>query len=327
MSGSPLATETLEREARILGERVARVLGALARLRTLTRQRLQAGALSPEAVTQWLVRERFGQDSSGFFRPQPVDGSAPLEFGWSPERAHDEALRARLCALSDLGPELVELRAGLPGVAWLYYMDAGNAALVHPFLGLERNVPARFDWCSYRPYRLAHPDANPALTVRWTPSTVDGGGEGLVTTACLPVLHPVDGTLAGVWALDVPVRWLHGAPDDEALADEQLAFVCDGEGRLVSHPSLFGAHAPVGTLYDVGLGALGGEFASLTPAQLAQGGGQGERTLRDRNGLPVRLRWQCVAGTDWYVLLTVSAHTGLAQRPPALRSARRRQAG
>ncbi|MBF5042126.1 hypothetical protein FGE12_06945 [Aggregicoccus sp. 17bor-14] len=327
MSGSNLATEALERASRILGERVSRVLGALARLRTLTQRQLGHGLRAPDEVAQWLVQQRFGQDASGFFRPQPAEASAPVEFGWSAERAHDEALRARLCALAELAPELQQLREGLPGVAWLYYMDAGNAALVHPYLGLERNVPSRFDWTGYRPYRIAHPQQNPALTVRWTPPTVDGGGEGLVTTACLPALFPGRGELAGVWALDVPVRWLHGAQDEEQLADEQLVFVVDGDGRLVSHPSLFGAQTPVGTVYDVGLGALGGEFASLTPAQLAQNGGQGERTLRDRNGLPVRCRWQGINGTDWHVLLAVSAHTGVPVRPPALRSARRRQVG
>lgn len=323
MRGSTQANEVLAREARILAERAARVLGALAQLRTLTQQQLQV-APAPEQVAQWLARERFGQDEAGFFRPQPVEASALVEYGWSPERAHEPGLRARLCALSELAPQLQALRAGLPGVAWLYYMDAANAALVHPFLGLERNVPPGFDWCGYRPFRLAHPEANPALTVRWTPPTVDGGGEGLVSTACLPVLHPQGGPLAGVWALDVPMRWLHGAADDEQLADEQPVFVLDGEGRLISHPSLYGASAPVGTVYDVGLGALGGEFAGLTPAQLQ---GEGERTLQDRSGLPLRLCWRAVAGTDWRVLLAASAHTGAPLRPPPLRSARRRQAG
>ncbi len=326
MSGSNLVTtETLVRESRILGERVARVLAALQELRALTLQRLQRPP-TPEQVAQWLVRERFGQDASAFFRPQPTEASAPIEYGLGPQAMADAAVLARLCALSDLGPRLQQLREDLHGVAWLYYMDAGNAALVHPYLGLERNVPAHFDWRTYRPYRLAQPEANPSLAVRWTPPTVDGGGEGLVTTACLPVVEPDGGALQGVWALDVPVCWLHGAADDEALADEQLAFVCDAAGRLVSHPSLFGAHAPVGTVFDVGLGALGGEFVSFSPAHFTRDG-RGERTLRDRNGLPVRCQWQEIAGTDWLLLLCASAHTGVPVRPPALRTTRKRQAG
>ncbi|HET9451123.1 MAG TPA: hypothetical protein VFO83_09590, partial [Aggregicoccus sp.] len=256
MSGSNLVTETLAREARTLGERVGRVLSVMQQLRALTLQRLQV-LPTPEQVAQWLVRERFAQDASGFFRPQPTEASALLEYGWGPQAMADAGVCARLCALGDLGPALQALREGLPGVAWLYYMDAGNAALVHPYLGLDRNVPAHFDWRSYRPYRLANPEANPSLAVRWTPPTVDGGGEGLVTTACLPVVASETRALQGVWALDVPVCWLHGGTDDDTLADEQLTFVCDAAGRLVSHPSLFGAQAPVGTVFDVGLGALG----------------------------------------------------------------------
>ena len=308
----------LELHACVLSGRAARVVDALEQLRRLTELRLRLVRPGPQDVQRWLSCERFGRDDSGFFRPQPVEAASLVEYAWGTAVADERQLGEDLYALRDLGPDLQALRERLRGVAWLYFMHAANGALVHPFLRLDRAIAATYDWREYRPFRLAHPEANPGGGVVWTLPTVDGGGEGLVTTGAVPVLH--EGRLAGVWAIDVPLRWLQapaherrGPDDDEedthgGAGPWRHMLVVDGAGRLLVHPG-FRHSALRGHVHGFTLASLGAGYALLDVADLRRRR-QGEREVVGADGQRRTLLFQAVEGTEWVLLLTASAVTG-----------------
>jgi hypothetical protein len=316
----------LELQACVLGGRAARVVDALEQLRRLTELRLRLVRPGPHDVARWLESERFGRDPSGFFRPQPVEAASLMEYAWGSAVADETALGDALYALRDMGPDLRAIRDRLRGVAWCYFMHVANGALLHPFLRLDRNIAPSFDWREYRPFRLAHPENNPAGGVVWTQPTVDGGGEGLVTTGAVPVFH--EGHLAGVWAIDMPLRWLQapthdptGAEDDEETTSGgagpwRRLFLVDAEGRILAHPGLHRA-APRGHVHAFTLASLGGGYTALDAADLRRRR-RGERELTGADGQRVVCAFQAVEGTDWLLLLTASPRTGEPVNAPPL---------
>jgi PAS domain S-box-containing protein len=220
-------------------------------------------------------------------------------------------VRSRFFSLRDLGPDVRTLHDRLPGVAWFYYQDIGNASFIHPWADpTEAGIPPTFDWLQYAPILVTEPGVNPEGRIRWTPPTLDYGGEGLITTASIPVHQ--DGRFVGVWSIDVPLRSIHGSLPAEPSDGGQVDFLCDGEGTLITHPSL---HAEVdkakGAIYRKRLADIGGDFATLVPSELLR---RHSGELRLRNGQRERLvcLFHCIESIGW-LLFTTFPEAGLTE--------------
>jgi PAS domain S-box-containing protein len=299
-------------EALVLGNQVERIHDALEQLRRLSELRLRLVRPTPEEVEQWLRAEGFRVQDSGFFRPdRPQAPLPPLAYTWGAAFREEPGVRSRFFSLRDMGPEVRTLHDRLPGVAWFYYQDVGNASFCHPWADpVEAGIPPTFDWLQYAPFLVTGPGVNPGGGVRWTPPTLDYGGEGLITTASIPVHQ--EGRFAGIWSIDVPLRSIHGSLPAEPMDGGQVDFLCDGEGTLITHPSL---HTEVdkakGAIYRKRLADIGGDFASLVPGELLRRH-SGELRLRDAKRERLVCLFHGIESIGW-LLFTTFPEAGLTE--------------
>jgi PAS domain S-box-containing protein len=299
-------------EALVLGNQVERIHDALEQLRRLSELRLRLVRPTPEEVEQWLRDERFRVQDSGFYRPDPPQGPPPpLAYTWGASFREAPGVASRFFSLRDLGPDVRTLHDRLPGVAWFYYQDVGNASFCHPWADpVAAGIPPTFDWHQYAPFLATEPGVNPEGRVRWTPPTIDYGGEGLITIASIPVHQ--DGCFVGIWSIDVPLRTIHGSLPEEPMDGGQVDFLCDGEGNLITHPSL---HTEVdkakGAIYRKRLADMGGDFASLVPAELLRRH-SGELRLRDAKRERLVCLFHSIEHMGW-LLFTTFPEAGLTE--------------
>lgn len=293
-----------------LGGRVRRIHDALEHLRHETSLRLRLERQDPAAIDRWLEEDRFAVDDDGFFqslrrleqhRAGALGPDAVTQF-WAARDRDDPGLRARLYALRDVGPRLLELQRGQPGVAWIYYQDAANAAVVFPYFDLVKILPSSFDWRTYHTYVSVTPAADPDRTIRWTPPNIDYGGEGLITSASIPLYR--DDALLGLWSIDVPLRTIHRDCIHERIAPDQRNFIVDLDGYLVDHESIATEiDKKVGSILRKHVSAIGGDFATLDVRELARSG-PGTIELSGPGGERLLAAYRCVPELDWLFIAT-----------------------
>ncbi len=316
---APKLASRVDREALVLGHRLQQVLDTLEQLRRLTATLLRYTPDDPGQIDAWLARAGFAVDASGFFR-QPgllarvrAEATPPDEpiFAWAAALRDDPVIRFHMFALRELGEDLTQLRARLKGVAWIYYQDVRNAALVFPSMDIAEAIPADFDWRRYHTYKTVAPGANPEREICWTEPNIDYGGEGLIVSASIPLYRGDD--FFGLWSIDVPVNYLISASMRQTpLAKGQCDFITDADGNLLMHPTFAAEiNRDKGTIHHRTLADLDIGFESISLADMRESSG-GAFLLRARDGSARRCAYQLIDGLDWMLFSTVPAPAGEA---------------
>ncbi len=311
---APKLASRVDREALVLGHRLQLVLDTLEQLRRLTVTLLRYTPDEPAQIDAWLERAGFAAGAAGFYRqPQLLArvrgaNTPPDEpiFAWAAGLRDDPVIRFHMFALRELGEDLTQLRNRLKGVAWIYYQDVRNAALVFPALDIAQAIPADFDWREYHTYKTVEPGANPEREICWTKPNIDYGGEGLIVSASIP-LYRRD-VFFGLWSIDVPVNFLVSASMRQTpLAAGQCDFITDADGNLLMHPTFAAEiNREKGTIHHKTLAELDIGFDGISLAELRASSG-GAFLLRARDGSARRCAYQIIDGLDWMLFSTVPA--------------------
>lgn len=299
-----------------IGARVQRLHDGLEGLAFFTKRLLSHVTPAREEIARWLEAEGFEVLPTGFFespaRIERVDAAGGRLFGettctWCATLRDHEETRRRFYILRDLGPYLARLHAEMPNVAWIYYQDASThrAAMLSPALRPEALIPHDFDWHEYHSFRIVRPEHNPERAIRWSEPNIDYGGQGLISCVSIPLYQGDE--LLGVWTMDVRVAGLHAELALErsvGTASRQTNFIADYTGRLIAHPAMDPANAEKGSVHNVVLGSLGGDFASLDIRSL-QAQGHGQLELTDASGERLLVAYHTVPNIEWIVFATL----------------------
>lgn len=315
-------TDLIQRQVELvavsIGGRVRRLHDALESLSFMTLQLFDTAHPSTEEVDGWFASEGFAVLPTGFFERDArverarAEGTLPGEsmYAWGAADRDDPGARRRMYLLRRLTPHVASLHARLRGVAWIYFQDARvhHVAMVAPGLAPDAMIPADFDWHTYHSFTIVTPEADPAREVRWSPPNVDYAGQGLISCVSVP-LYEGD-THVGVWTMDVRLEALHRDLALDALGaigERQVNFLADLDGRLLAHPSLGpDAQGEKGSVYNVQLSSLGGDYAKLDLAALAAKG-HGIIELRDAKGDAQVVAFRAVPEIRWVVFAAFPA--------------------
>lgn len=301
----------LELVAVSVANRVRRIYDALESISYLTKVLLTQSTVTPEAVAQWIERERFEVLPSGFYgsaahmeRLKNKTDDHDATMFWSAKVRDHELLQRRYYILRSVVPHATSLCRQLKA-PWVYFQHGltPHAALVMPAMVPENAVPSDFSWHEYHSFTIASPENNPERAIRWTLPNVDYGGQGLVSCVSKP-LYGDDDELLGVWTIDVRLAELHA---DLALqpvgnvGKRQTNFLTDFAGRLIAHPNLDpSANAEKGSVHNVMLASLDGDFATLDVAALAKQE-QGEIELANAEGERLVIAFRAVPEINWVI--------------------------
>ena len=308
----------LEAAARAVEARSTRVHDALHALADLTRAaRASAGPIDAAAVERWITDDELVPDETGFFERRSLlarlraGEEAPDEVTlfWPAARKDELDAARRLHPLRNVGPVLRGLMERIGELAWIYYQDVANVAIVYPPLDMVTAVPPEFDWRTYHSFASVTREASPDRGVRWTPPNVDYGGKGLISCVSIPIDE--DDELTGVWSIDITVRsLLQGVALGglAARADGVTTFIAERDGHLVAHPSIEALSAnEKGSVHRERISKMGGGFATLDVASLYETGA-GQREIVDANGDEHILCHRAVRGLPWVVMATYPVH-------------------
>lgn len=291
-----------------LSGRVRRITDALDHLRHETLLRF-AQVADERAIDEWLAREGFAE-ADGYFQSSRMleavrETGAPagsVTHFWPPGRRGDALARQRHFALRDVGPRLSELQKRLAGAAWIYFQDASNLAVVYPAFDLKAVLPPDFDWRTYHTFVSVEPGRNPSRAIAWTPPNIDYGGEGLITSASIPVFE--GDTFVGLWSVDVPLRTIHRDSIREHLGPEQQNFILDFNGQIVTHETVeTEIDRTAGSVLRKHVSSLGGGFATLDVPELVRRG-HGDFELLDASGERLAVVFRVVPEIDWVFIAT-----------------------
>lgn len=294
-----------------LDARARRIHDALDHLRHETLLRFRLEPADPAAIERWLADERFAADDDGFFQSQrrleafragTLAPDAISEF-WPVIARDDPRARARLYALREVGPRLRELQQAQPGVAWIYYQDVTNVGLLFPYAEIATVVPASFEVRSYHTFVSIDRAPDDGHAVRWTPPTIDYGGEGLITSASIPVC--LGDELVGVWSIDVPLRTIHRDRIHQHVASEQRNFIVDRDGWVVDDESITASLSQErGSLVHRHIKDLGERFGALDLRALARDGAGTLELFDDETGDLLIVVYRVIPEIQWLVFAT-----------------------
>ena len=295
--------------------RVRRLQDALEGLSFYTKNLFRLVPVSSETIERWVVERRLEELDTGFFESseyvERARAEGPLRgegvFSWRATMRDDVELRRRFHLLETMRPHMASVLERTRGVAWLYFQDANtpHGAFIMPAIAPDTLVPSDFNWHEYHSFTIVRPADNPERATRWSPPNVDYGGVGLISCVSIPVYDGDE--LLGVWTMDVRLSELHA---DIALQPvgsvgrRQTNFLTDYAGRLIAHPAMDpAAQEEKGSVHNVMLSTLGGEFVALdVPALAAKG--HGELELTDRNGERLFVAYRVVPEIQWIVFAT-----------------------
>lgn len=302
----------LHRYGAILSRQIDRLHNALEELQRTTLFLLEAHEnASGTMIDQWLTEEQFSLDADGFYQSAPLliahrQGTAPpdaVSLSWGGHLKDDLTARRHLYSHRNIGPHLRRIHQRLGKIGWIYYQDAGNTALQHPYIDQVTAIPADFDGSGYHTFVSVCPDNNPEGQVRWTPPTIDYAGEGLILSVSIPIWRQE--RFIGLWSIDLPLRFLF---QDFALDKpfaEQDQWITDSQGLLLLHDRL---QAEIdqsrGQILLHPLKDLGGDWANLDLQSLLHQESD-QRTMRDARGVPWRVTSLHIPGVDWILFCGV----------------------
>jgi serine phosphatase RsbU (regulator of sigma subunit) len=320
--------ESLQRQAQLVAAtiegRVQRIHDALEGLSGLLKSSFGTRAHSRDLVAQWIADQRFVVSSAGFFERESVlaqladSGGRHLD-GWmlfcTREALEHGATGPRMHAAAAVADELVALLRRIPGVAWVYYTDAGhpNACLLTPRYDWSQVLDGRFDWHAYHSFTIATPVANPERTICWSKPNIDYGAGGLISCVSKPLW--LGDEFVGVCSIDVRLNHIHGdvGAGRTGHPSAQQTFVITREGMLLSHPSMqsLDTDASLGSVHTRHVRDLGGDFATLDIGALLDRR-TGHFFATDARGIELLVGFECVPAIGW-VVFTALPRTELVE--------------
>jgi signal transduction histidine kinase/CheY-like chemotaxis protein len=234
----------LERYRAVLSQQIDRLYNALEELQRTTLLLVSQDTASDEQIDTWLQSQGFALDADGFFQSQPLlaafrEGTAPADavsISWGKNLESNPTVRKHLYCHRDIGRQLKHIHDRLGDVGWIYYQDAANASLQHPFIDPCSAISFDFDWTTYHTFLSVSPQNNPQRQIRWTPPTVDYAGEGLILSVSIPVWR--NEVFLGLWSIDLPIRYLYRDFAASTYFPQQTQFIVDQHGTLVLHDKL-----------------------------------------------------------------------------------------
>ncbi len=299
--------------AKALAYEVNRYHDALHELQRLTIFLLENTTVAPKDIDNWLEKERFGEDESGFWLGIPLyekfrSGKAPddaISHAWSAALKDDTGARERLYVLRGFGSHLKRIRERLPGAIWIYYQDISNTSIQFPYIDPAGAITPDFDWKSYHTWLSVEPEANPKREIRWTPPSIDYAGAGLILSVSIPVY--LDDKFTGVWSIDLAQDGLLKEYLEQPPASDMEMFIIDLAGNIVSHPKIKTRISPEkGSLFQEDKAVLGPDFEALDMKKIAETD-SGTLNLNESPGSNVKCSFKHLPEIGWTVLATYSA--------------------
>ena len=266
---------------------ILRYYDALHELRRMSLLLLRETATSPADIESWFASENFGVCEDGFWQSlsalekhrQGTLSEDAVSYSCHPDLRFDRKACFRMYAHRNIGKHLSEIRSRLPGAAWVYYQDASNMSLQHPFIDPAGAIPPDFDWSTYHTWVSVAPENNPDRSIRWTDPSIDYAGEGLILSVSIPVYAGDE--FLGLWSIDLSMEALYRNCIQEKQMPEQQNFICDEGGAVVVHPVIkTRIDKEKGSIYRENLRSLGGDFGGVDlPELFSNRAGQMELTL------------------------------------------------
>ena len=291
----------LERKVLILSHRIHDIFASLEHLNTITDILFTMTPGDPQAVSDWVQQRGFQADDQGYVTSAQEDA---LTYQWPARSFHSESLARRYYALRNIGSVLNDISAKLDEVTFIYYQDLEHSAsLAYPYRDIRSMIPADFNWLEYFSYLSVNADVNPQREIRWSPPNIDYGGEGLISIASIPYYQ--DERLIGIWSIDVPLHAIHKNCVLDTIFPEQINFIVDYNGRIITHPSVeTEIDKEKGSFCQLTLEQLQGGFDELDLAGLiAQQ--KGVLHFADDQGNRQICIYQIVPGINWIIFATL----------------------
>ncbi|MCQ4315791.1 response regulator [Stutzerimonas zhaodongensis] len=180
-------------ETRIIDEQLQQVARSTRLLRNFTARALaEDEPVAPRALS-------FTEDGVRY-SPENDGGAASFYSGATPPEHQDLQKVARLHRLN---PLLMELQAGNPLIASLYFNSWDSYNHIYPWFDTAQQYPPDMNIPDYNFYYLANAWHNPARKVVWTDVYLDPAGHGWMMSAIAPVYR--GDFLEGVVGVDVTV--------------------------------------------------------------------------------------------------------------------------
>lgn len=180
-------------ETRIIDEQLQQVARSTRLLRNFTARTLaDEGPVAQPALSLTDHGVRYSPENDG--------GAASFYSGATPPERQD---LQKVAKLHRLDPLMVELQAGNPLIASLYFNSWDSYNHIYPWFDTAQQYPPDMNIPDYNFYYLANAWQNPARKVVWTDVYLDPAGHGWMMSAVAPVYR--GDFLEGVVGVDVTV--------------------------------------------------------------------------------------------------------------------------
>lgn len=302
----------LERKVLVLKQHINDIYGALNELKTITEIVFNITPYNREDVIGWLQSESFELDGKGFVvstkltkleQDQQLPSTA-LAHHWPAKQKNNLDLIHRYYALRNMGEVLQPIRERLNGATIIYYQDIEhNASVAYPYIATTEIVEPDFQWAEYFACVSVNPENNPERKIRWSPNNIDYAGEGLIAIASIPFYE--DDKFIGVWSIDIPLHTIHQNCIEESLADEQVNFIVDYDGVIITHPSIEAKiDKEKGSVIQLTLSELGQSFKRIDLKKLISEQSGSFEILDDHDRILIVV-YHIIPEIEWIVVTTV----------------------
>ena len=183
----------VDRESRIISQQLEQVASATTLFRNFTARALKDDR--PEPPVELMLRE-------DGVRYSPLDEGGAASF-YSAATAPEQQDLQKVARLRRLDPLMMDLHAGNPLIASLYFNSWDSYNHIYPWFDTAAQYPPDVDIPSFNFYYLASSWQNPARRVVWTDVYLDPAGNGWMMSAIAPVYR--GDFLEGVCGIDVTV--------------------------------------------------------------------------------------------------------------------------
>lgn len=302
----------LEKKVLILSHHIHGIYGSLEELNTISKIVFEITPNDREIVNAWFQHEGFKANEQGFVNSSRTkklanEQSLPSDavtYHWPATLIDDFELSYRFYALRNMGEILQRIQQKLGGVTFLYYQDIEHSAcLAYPYADMSEVIPADFNWLEYYSCISVNPDNNPEREIQWSPTNIDYAGEGLIAIASIPFYQ--DEKFIGVWSIDVPLRTIHKNCVLDTIVPEQINFIIDYDGKIITHPSIqTEISQEKGAFIQLSLADLGEGFKQLKLSDLISDQ-KGVVDIVNDQGEKLIAIYQIVPGINWIMFTTL----------------------
>lgn len=295
----------IERQVLSLSFRIENIYSSLRELNQLTNIFFSMTVNDKEEISNWLENEEFITDDDYFISQKELKNfmnktlsDEALTYQWPKVLKDDIELKQYFYALRNIGKVLKDIKEKLGDISIIYYQDIiNNACLAYPYFEMKGVIPADFNWNEYYTCKSVNPKNNPNQEIRWSPANIDYAGEGLISIASIPIYK--EKKFIGLWSIDVPFQFLHQECIVDTLVPNQINFITDFEGNIISHPLIkTKIDKEKGSFYQVKINELENIYSELNINEIKKLN-KGKLEFTDDKGEIQILLFQIIPRINW----------------------------